>query len=119
MGLYVVTMQEKDACLETDYGPHPPREYQQGSRRTTFESLPEDAGRHGGVRTGEVFRNFRAESRCREMVFRGGGEIPAHGLENQSAGSSGPAWRRCRWDPAGSRGPAGRGSSPYAAPRFY
>src|SRR5229473_2265718 len=76
MGLSAVTMQAKDDRLETDYRPHPPRAYQQGSRRTTFESLPEDAGRHGGVRTGEVFRNFRAECRCREMVFRGGGEIP-------------------------------------------
>jgi len=27
--------------------------------RDNFRILPEDAGRHGSVRTGEVFRNFR------------------------------------------------------------
>src|SRR5260370_8142502 len=76
MGRSAVTMQTKDDRLETDYRSHPPCAYQQRSRGATFESLSKDAGRHGGVRTGEIFRNLRAECRCREMVFRGGGEIP-------------------------------------------
>src|SRR5260370_38936287 len=99
-----VTMQAKDDRLETDYRPHPPRAYQQRSRGTTFESLSKDAGRHGGVRTGEIFRNFRAECRRREMAFRGGGEMPPLGLENQSAATCGPAWRLAGRDPAGGRG---------------
>src|SRR6266852_918168 len=32
------------------------------------------------------------------MVFRSGGEIPPLGLENQSTGSCGPAWRRAGRD---------------------
>src|SRR5260370_36737471 len=86
-----VTMQAKDDRLETDYRPHSPRAYQQGPRGTTFESFSKDARRHGGVRTGEVFRNFRAECRRREMAFRGGGEIPPIGLENQGPRASRPA----------------------------
>src|SRR2546422_1466124 len=41
------------------------------------------------------------------MVFCGGGEIPPLGLENQSAGSRGPAWRRAGGDSSGRRGSAG------------
>ncbi len=103
-----VTMQAKDDRLETDYRPHSPSAHQQGSRGTTFESLSKDAGCHGGVRTGEIFRDFRAECRRCEMVFRGGGEIPPRGLENQSAGGRGPAWRSAGRDSSGRRGSADR-----------
>src|SRR5260370_10385058 len=42
------------------------------------------------------------------MVFRGGGEIPALGLESQSAGSCCPPWRRGGRDSSGRRASAGR-----------
>src|SRR5207302_5005293 len=86
------TMQARNDRLETNYRPHPPSAHQQRPRGATFESLSKDAGRHGGVRAGEVFRVFGAEYRCCKVVLGGGAEISPSGLENQGAGSCGPAW---------------------------